>query len=159
LPRPVKGDIWRYISAIERSEFMIADLSLHETLNLWSSGRLSLEDAMTSLASTEHEIVALAHEFGFKVPDTAEEAMEKRLRLHHIPWAEGFEPEREQEYAAFLEMTHEDRRTRYDAMTDDDAELYVALEVARMEFEWRSKRYDGITQEKIDAYPEWYRPR
>jgi aspartate aminotransferase-like enzyme len=138
---------------------MTADLSLHETLNLWSSGRLSWEDAMESLASTEQELVALAHEFGFKVPDTAEEAMRKRLRLHHVPWAEGFDEASEEEYAAFLEMPQAERRKLYATMTDEASELYVVIEIARMEFEWREKRFDGITQEKIDAHPEWYSPR
>ncbi|MCS4089267.1 hypothetical protein [Rhizobium sp. BK176] len=135
---------------------MTADLSLHETLTLWSAGRLSWENAMESLASTEQELVALAHEFGFKVPDTAEEAMRKRLRLHGIPWAEGFDEAREDEYLAYLEMPQRERDKLRKAMPDETSELYVALEIARMEFEWRAKRFDSITQEKIDAHPEWY---
>lgn len=138
---------------------MTADLSLHETMNLWSSGRLSWEDAMKSLASTEQELIALAHEFGFKVPDTAEEALLKRLRLHYIPWAEGFNEASESNYMAYLALPQPEREKLYSSMSNDTWELYVALELARMEFEWRSKRFAGITQDKVDAHPEWYGKR
>lgn len=101
--------------------------------------------------------MALAGEFGFKVPDTAEDALCKRLRLHNIPWAEGFNESDIDTYAEFLDLAPVLRRERFKTLASNDVELYIELEISRVEYGSRKERISGITQGALERFPERYR--
>lgn len=64
--------------------------------------------------------------------DDEENLLKKRLRLKWLPYYEGFDPTRADEYDRFLELPVDEQTELVRKMSAEDGELYIVLSNARM---------------------------
>lgn len=83
------------------------------------------------------------------------EAVKERLKLKYVPV--DFDFERIDEYERFLSMSDDEQRTFIVDMSNDEIEVWIALETSRALYQDPLYRRDGlITPEKVARHPERY---
>ncbi len=79
------------------------------------------------------------------------------LRLKYLPIGEGFDIRHLDEYERFLGLTIDEQQIYMSTVSDDAAELFIALLTARALYKDPVDRHPGsITQDKVNAYPDRY---
>jgi len=79
------------------------------------------------------------------------------LRVKYLPFADGFDVGHLDEYERFLGLTDDEQQIYMSTVSDDAAELFIALLTARALYKDPVDRHPGsITQDKVDAYPDRY---
>lgn len=82
-------------------------------------------------------------------------AAKNKLRLKYLPV--DFDLGQIDEYERYLDMSGDEKKTFVADMSDDEFELWNALETSRALYQDPVDRNPGsITEEKVAAYPERY---
>ena len=90
-----------------------------------------------------------------RITEIRSEAAKERLKLKYLPL--GFDFEKVDEYERYLSMSDDEQKVFVADMSNDEYEVWNALETARALYQDPVDRYPGsITEDKVERYSDRY---